>query len=139
MPNYGDFTDRELVKVLCEHAGDFDPDTAATLSKADDFLDDAREKDAEIIGTGDAIAVVRPHGGSSDYPVLWLLWVDPNVRGKGVGRNFVARLRRNYETNLPMVLMCHGSQRERFFASCGFETTSRSNATDTITMTGRLG
>ncbi len=88
----------------------------------DRLLDDVKHGLAIIETEERGIAVVRPDGWKHENgnPVLWLLFVSPEARGKGFGKEFVGRIRTKHEHQLPMALACNGSRRESFFGSCGF-------------------
>ena len=52
---------------------------------------------------------------------LWFLYVDPAHRGKGLGRNYIRRIRKKYPTYM-MTLHCH-ERLQDFYESLGFTVT----------------
>lgn len=87
------------------------------------------------IDEGRAIVERRPYGfavvertsaqGGCWVPHLWLLYVEPGQRSRGVGRTFVRELLKLHSQTHHMSLYCHGARRRKFFGSCGFVVESK--------------
>lgn len=117
----------QLAEQLEASVADLDDDhTTATLT-AKKIVEEIARGRAIVVAEREAIAVVRPEGYRSDVPnsVLWLLFVKPSCRGKGLGKAFVDDLRRRFEQTAPMILACNGPCREAFFLACGFRVKER--------------
>lgn len=122
MSDFRLFTETDLATVLCDHVGDFD-DQATEKTITVDYLLAAVAKGSAVIEADEcAIAVVRPEGWrpANGESVLWLLFVDAQCRGDGHGRRLVERLKHTHSHELPMILICHGERRIKFFEACGF-------------------
>ena len=120
-------TEPELAELLVASVAELeDQHTTETLT-VDVIMDQVLQRRAVIVAERDAVAVVRPEGYRpvQGDPVLWLLFVKPNVRGKGLGKAFVMGLRRRFEQSKPMILVCNGAGRESFFTKCGFHLKER--------------
>lgn len=117
----------KLVEALCNHVGDFEDEATTKNLNQEWILEEVSQGKVVMEAEEHAIAAMRPEGwrivdGNS---VMWLLYVARDVRGRGVGKAFVQRLRAKYEHQLPMVLICNGSTREAYFQSCGFRIKER--------------
>ena len=120
-------TEREQAEQLVASVADLDDKHTTKTLTADLVMDQIQQRRALIVAERDVIAVVRPEGYRPDQgdPVLWLLFVKSNCRGKGLGKAFVMALRRRFERTMPMLLLCNGTDRESFFAACGFRLKER--------------
>jgi len=86
------------------------------------------------VADGSAVVEVTEHGvaviqleraSGGAIPFLWMLYVDPEKRGRGVGAGFVRELLSKYSEDYHMSLKCYGSRRRAFFAKAGFRVESR--------------
>lgn len=83
---------------------------------------------ASAIHSGKALAVRKEYGFAlvePAGPLLWLLWIDPSVRGQKRGHKFVRELLREFSKERHMRLYCEGPDRRRFFGRLGFRVESR--------------
>lgn len=80
------------------------------------------ENRAAIVRRAYGFAVVLLMDGK--LPHLWLLYVAAAQRGRGLGRQFVRELRKQFD-EFHMSLRCEGAARRRFFSRCGFVVESR--------------
>ena len=72
-----------------------------------------------------AVVQLRDEPDGDQAPHLWLLFVDPEHRGQGVGRELVREIVRKYSADRHMSLYCKGSVRRAFFGRLGFVVESR--------------
>jgi len=89
----------------------------------------------EAIAAGRAILELRPYGfaiieqkaasNGLTIPHLWLLFVSPDRRGKGLGRSFMRDLLRQQSREYPMSLYCVGSRQCKFFGRLSFKIESQ--------------
>jgi GNAT superfamily N-acetyltransferase len=86
--------------------------------------------------TGRAVLETRPHGFAvvelkktaqegKFIPHLWLLYIDRQLQGRGLGRRFVRELKATYATEYHMSLSCYGPRRRAFFGRLGFRIESK--------------
>ena len=78
---------------------------------------------------GRAVAVVDPKDISTGAH-LWILYVSPSHRGKGIGRAFVKTILEKHSGPHALSLCCTGPERAAFFQKCGFEVVSIDPKTD---------
>lgn len=125
--DYRTLTERQLAEQLTASVAELEDQHTTDTLTADAIIEQVDQRRAVIIAERDAIAVVRPEGyrPAQGDPVLWLLLVKSNSRGKGIGKAFVLDLRRRFERSMPMILVCNGASRESFFAACGFRLKER--------------
>jgi GNAT superfamily N-acetyltransferase len=111
----------ELVQFVVEHQAEMDVEGLG----AEDIL--------AKLNSGEALIEPRPYGFAMIQvkrapkgliPHLWLLYLEPNKRGKGIGARFVKDLLQQFPM-YHMSLYCHGSRRRKFFSRFGFRVESR--------------
>jgi GNAT superfamily N-acetyltransferase len=112
-----------LATLICKYVEDFDDQFTRDTLTVDRLMDEIANGRAIIDADEHAIAVVRPEGWRevNGGSVLWLLFVDSNWRATGIGLQLVTRMQSTYTRDLPMILICHGEKRVRFFERCGFK------------------
>ena len=74
--------------------------------------------------SGVAVLQLKP-APEGAIPHLWLLYIDPSCRNRGVGIRFVRELLKKYAMNYHMTLNCYGSRRRAFFGRAGFRIEAR--------------
>ena len=121
-----DLTDWQLAEYLVKFRADFE-DRGTLELKAAEIMTEVDNGKAVIVAEHSAVAVVRPEGyrAVNGGSVLWLFLVKPSVRGTGIGKRFIMKLRRCFELTEPMILVCNGNDRESFFSACGFRLKER--------------
>src|SRR5438552_2614724 len=72
-----------------------------------------------LLATTNALAVLL--GAGTERQRLWLMWVDPAERGKGVGSALLGHIIAAYTGNHPMSLNCPAA-REAFYRRHDFHT-----------------
>lgn len=77
------------------------------------------------------VAVVNPYRPLPDFkqPFLWLLYVEPECRGRGYGRKLVREILRKHADTHFMRLHAYGARRSKFFSRFGFRVVERDNET----------
>jgi GNAT superfamily N-acetyltransferase len=108
---------REIDQLLTVAAGELDAGIEPGDVEADVM---AGRAEIERRPYGVAIIQFNPH------PHLWLLYLLPGHRGKGLGRAFVRELIHKHEHSHFMTVTCSGAARRRFFGRLGFRVESRS-------------
>jgi len=103
----------EVAAFLYEHRIDLD---APALS-AEGVMAELRNANTALERRPWGLAVIQGVGIS---PFLWLIYVDPQDRGKNHGRKFVREIKTKYAKECAMQLECYGSRRRKFFSRCGF-------------------
>jgi GNAT superfamily N-acetyltransferase len=74
-------------------------------------------------------AVIFPSSTKALRPHLWLLFLQPECRGNGLGRKFMRELMSKYSTDYHMTLKCYGPERRKFFGRLGFRVESHNRTT----------
>jgi GNAT superfamily N-acetyltransferase len=114
----------DIIDFILEKQGDLG---CSRLTRKD--LEEPVAEGTTIIDEFDAgFAVVNPERRPG-YPTpkshLWLIWLRPEFRGKGLGKTIVRELIERYSPTYQMTLICHGAARAKFFGRCGFKVTER--------------
>lgn len=109
-------TPSEIASFAERHSADFDCDVDRL-----DIVAAFAEERATLIARTYGFAVVQRSGA---LPFLWLLYIAPAHRGRGVGRTFVKEIVGTFD-EYHMTLRCCGAARRRFFGRCGFVVESR--------------
>lgn len=121
MNRFTDMTDREIIQFALYHQAEMG---CQDLGPED--IDPAIRSGTAVIERREhAFAVVNPESrlaAGSPLPHLWLIYVCPEMRSKGLGRRFVTDLVDNYGSTLSMTAIVAGDRRARFFERCGFRT-----------------
>lgn len=105
--------DRDIAEFIEEHIGEFG-DYEIT---ADEIM--ARSPVFERFEHGFAV-ILKPDTCDME---LWFLYVDPEHRGRRLGREYVRRIQKKFPTYY-MTLHCHKRLRP-FYGSLGFTVTNR--------------
>ena len=123
MTDFTSFTHAEIAAFLVAHQGDL-----GCHGITADYVN-------ESLRTGQAILEARPYGfaliepfrvrDESIVPDFWILFVDDEHRGAGLGRQFVKEILAKYAVGCPMSLTCYGARRGEFFERCGFRLESK--------------
>jgi GNAT superfamily N-acetyltransferase len=71
----------------------------------------------------------RPHWGDSPGLHIWIIYIDPDERGKGKGKRFVKELITAYGQKYFTSVTVFGGKRGSFFGRCGFRITERDSKT----------
>lgn len=110
------------------------PEFIASVS-SDMDADISPEDIRSAVSSGNAVidefpegfAVINPEGYHSTEPGahLWLLWLRPECRKRGLGVRLVRRLVDKYAVTYQMSLICSGGNRAKFFGRCGFKVEKR--------------
>lgn len=121
MRDFRSWSHRQLANLLAQKAHEFNDVPTNDLSDAY-LLEEVAAGRAVFEVDEHAVAVVRPERWHPDQPAscLWLVYVDPRARRAGHGRALVKRVLAKHVKDYPMVLLCHGEARVRFFRRCGF-------------------
>lgn len=123
MPDFTQLTAAEVADFVETHGAEMDaPDVTSR-----DVLEALQAARAvlEVRPYGFALIQLQPTSTGSNIPFLWLLYVAPEHRGRGIGSKFVRELLRGYSSEYHMALYCYGAQRRRFFGRLGFVIESR--------------
>jgi GNAT superfamily N-acetyltransferase len=92
------------------------------------------QKVIESLESGKAVLETRQYGfaliqqtpaADGTIPHLWVLFIDNERRGSGLGSRFVRELLKKYSAKHHMSVWCEGSRRRRFFGRLGFVVESR--------------
>jgi GNAT superfamily N-acetyltransferase len=73
---------------------------------------------------GVAVLQLKP-APEGAIPHLWVLYIDPGYRNRGLGIRFVREILKKYAMNYHMTLNCYGSRRRAFFGRAGFRIETR--------------
>ena len=121
MRDFRSWSHAQLASLLARKSPEFDDIATNNLSDAY-LLEEVAAGRAVFEVDEQAVAVVRPEGWHPDQPAssLWLVYVEPGARRAGHGRALVKRVIVKHVKDYPMVLLCHGEARVRFFRRCGF-------------------
>ena len=113
IPDYLAMTDMEIEKHATAHAYEMGETHVAygSVSGSTDVVIERREF---------GYAILQTYGTH-----LWLLYIDPECRGRRMGRRFVRELIKKYAQQWPMTAICDGSERRAFFGRCGFYVAKR--------------
>ena len=134
--DYQHATDAEVDAFLTEHRQEMDADglepgdVLAALSAGRAVL----ERRAYGLAVIQLKKVSDPRTGQNGLiPHLWLLWIDPQTRGLGLGRRFVRELLKLHARGYHMSLVCNGARRRAFFGRLGFRVVQRDGECRTMT------
>jgi GNAT superfamily N-acetyltransferase len=93
----------------------FGPDYASRA----DILETLTEPAHVLLATTVALALLQRAG--TEHQRLWLMWVDPADRGKGIGSALLRHIIATYTRDHPLRLDCPAT-REAFYQRHGFHT-----------------
>src|SRR4051812_27579595 len=103
-------TDADIAAFLVAHQHELDVDGISTDELMGKSAAGAIVIERELMGRG--VAVVEPEGRpnwcESPGAYLWLLWINPEARGSGVGRRFVRALMKKHANVYLGRVRCHG-------------------------------
>jgi GNAT superfamily N-acetyltransferase len=111
-------TDRQVAALLVANQAELGLDSELCVEDVSSFGFVLEREHA-----GRAVAVVDPKDVCTGAH-LWILYVLPSHRGKGVGKEFLKRILERHAGPHPFSLCCVGPERAAFFQKCGFEIVS---------------
>ena len=107
-----------------------------------DIADLTTRKVIDSLESGKAVLETRSYGFAliqrtaavdGMIPHLWVLFIDNNQRGSGLGSRFVREILKKYSGRHHMSVWCEGSRRRRFFGRLGFVVEGRVGDTRRMT------
>lgn len=93
----------------------------------DDVMTPLRAGTAKLVAEEHCFAVVTLSTGyqGTFIPYLWLLFVSPSERDRGLGSRLMRRLLKEFSSDNHMSMTCFGARRRKFFGRHGFRIESR--------------
>ncbi len=136
MPDFGAFSDEQVVQFLLDHFDDIGVGEPAS-SLANTLKQGIDSGDLVVEKRSCAFAIVaranRKHPGRLAFieippqADLMFVMVAEESRGQGAGKALIAELKSKYMEGQAMVLVCSGESRKRLFEELGFDEVGLNN------------
>jgi GNAT superfamily N-acetyltransferase len=129
MANFELMSDEEIARYTFAHQAE----AGCTQFDPSEFIQAVRQGTTVVERRHYGFAIVNPgeqRGIVFNPAHLWLIYVAPAHRLRGLGRQLLMEIVERYADGHPLSAIVHGANRSHFFENCGFRLTASDEAAD---------